>query len=89
MKKLHKIIQDSLDKKQKNPAAPNNLFELKLEDLLKIGYKKLGPGAYFKSGDILAATTKNQDMWIILNNIKNPPGNYGKTVDNLIILRKK
>jgi hypothetical protein len=65
--KLHKSILAALATKQaQNPVAPANLFDFKLADLTKIGYKRLKPTDEILDGDIIQMTEKAADLFCLV-----------------------
>lgn len=65
--KLPKSIQTALAARPQ--GGPTNLFEMPFADIIKIGYKPLKPGVdAYQDGDLICATTKEQDLWIVVDN---------------------
>lgn len=67
MTRLHKSIQAALAlKATENALAPANLFDFKLDDLTKIGYKQLKPTDEIMEGDVIQMTDKGADLFCVL-----------------------
>ncbi len=92
--KLHKNIQILLEKKQTvNPCSPTNIFDMDLEGLLKLGYKKLTATDEIQDGDILQMSNANlatkEILWAITETSKYFRKMVRRSeVGNLIMYRK-
>lgn len=69
-------MKDVLQKyKSQNPAAPNNLYHISENELIKLGFKrrvfkgelKYKQGPYSEVGDLLCAANKEKSAWIKLD----------------------
>jgi len=69
-------MTDELNKyRSKNKLAPHNLFYISLEKLVSLGYKqrhfkgKLNykQEPYSEENDLVCATNKDKDLWILLD----------------------